>query len=299
MSFTDVGEPQPSTFYEPVVAPAPSVPLSGDSDWEDLDEVDDPDYFDDGDDAADSDCSFDELDRDEVTLAVSAHDTSIDSDELLSEVARRHAARSAPGSKGWKGWYKEENVPRRHAFNGSPGLREELGLEEEDSKAKEIFNCLFPPELWETMEAETSLYARQHPHKPSTHMKAWEETSSQELQKYIALHLLMGIQPRPTNRFYCSEYPVVNSRIFRETMTRDRYDLLTSNLHFIDNNDPSAKDDRLWKLRQVIDTLQSTFKDVFTPERKIAVDKLLWAYRGRHNAVQYNPSKRAHFGMKV
>ncbi|XP_047479079.1 uncharacterized protein LOC125032114 isoform X2 [Penaeus chinensis] len=83
------------------------------------------------------------------------------------------------------------------------------------------------------------------------------------------------------------------------TMTRDRYDLLTANLHFSDNEDPAAADDRLWKLRPVMDTLQRTFKEVFTPEEKIAVDESLWAYRGRHHAVQYNPSKRARFGMKV
>ncbi|XP_042893713.1 piggyBac transposable element-derived protein 4-like [Penaeus japonicus] len=149
------------------------------------------------------------------------------------------------------------------------------------------------------MEAETNLYARQHPPKPSAHMKAWEDTTTQELQRYIALRLLMGIQPRPTYRFYWSENPLVKSRIFRETMIRDRYDLLTSNLHFSDNNDPAATDDRLWKLRPVIDTLQSTFKDVFITERNIAVDESLWAYRGRHYAVQYNPSKRARFSMKV
>ncbi|XP_047486587.1 piggyBac transposable element-derived protein 4-like [Penaeus chinensis] len=303
MSFTDVGEPQPSTSREPVVAPVPAVPLLGDSDWEDEeevdeDQVDDPDYFDDGDDA-DSDCTYDELDREEVTLDyVSAHDTSIDSDEPLSEYAHRHAARNAPGSKGWKGWYKEENVPRRHGFCGTPGLKEELGLEE-DSTPREILDCFFPPDLWQTLETQTNLYAEQHPQHQSSHMKAWEDSTAEELQKYIGLRLLMGVQPRPSYRHYWCDNPLLNSSVSRQTMTRDRYDLLTANLHFSDNEDPAAADDRLWKLRPVMDTLQRTFKEVFTPEENIAVDESLWAYRGRHHAVQYNPSKRARFGMKV
>ncbi|XP_042863479.1 piggyBac transposable element-derived protein 4-like [Penaeus japonicus] len=150
-----------------------------------------------------------------------------------------------------------------------------------------------------TLMTESNLYAEQHPPTHSLHMKPWENTSVEELQKYIGLRLLMGVQPRPTYRFYWSENLLVYSNVFRQTMTRDRYDLLTANLHFSNNEDPAATDDRLWKLRPVIDSLQRNFKEVFTPEKNIAVDESLWAYRGRHHAVQYNPSKRARFGMKV
>lgn len=62
----DVCEPQPSTSYEPVATLVPAIPPLGDSDWEDEDEGDDPDYFDNGDDAG-SDCSYDELDQDETS----------------------------------------------------------------------------------------------------------------------------------------------------------------------------------------------------------------------------------------
>ncbi|XP_042860555.1 piggyBac transposable element-derived protein 4-like isoform X3 [Penaeus japonicus] len=298
-SYTDVGDPQPSTSsHKSVITPAPAVPLPGDSDWENEDEVDSPDYFDDSD-STDSDCSYEELEWDEVFLDyVSAHDTSKDSGEPLSEVACRCSACNAPGSKGWKGWYMEENVPRCYSFSGTPGLKDGLGLEK-DSTAKEIFNCFFPPELWQTIERETNLYGQQRPPYPSSHMKAWEDTTVEELQMYIALHLLMGVQPRPSYRWYWSENPVVNSGVFRKTMTRDRYDLLRSNLHFSDNEDPAATDDYLWKLRPVINTLQSCFKKVFTPERKVTVSELLGSDKGRHRTVKNNPSKRARFSMKV
>lgn len=157
----------------------------------------------------------------------------------------------------------KENRPRRHGFSSSPGLKDELSLEE-DSTLKEILNCLFPPELWETMKTQIILYAQQHLPNPSSY-------ESLELQRYVALRLLVGIQPRPTYRFYWSENPIVNSPIFHETMIKDCYDLL-----------------------MFIDILQSFITEVFTLERKVTVDELLWAYRGRHYAVQYNPSKSAH-----
>ena len=298
----DLDNPVPSTSYD--CEPGPSASTSAiptghtyDSDWDlsDDDDDQDPDYAQD----MDSDCDLEELESVEVPLDyVSPHDTSIDSEDPLSELARRRSLRNAPGSEGWQGWFRDENVPRRHGFSGTPGVDEDLGLEE-DSTPKHILDCFFTPELWATMARETNRYADQNPPHHSQHMKPWEDTTVEELEKYVGLRLLMGIQPRPTYRHYWSSNPLVSCPVFPETMTRDRYCQLTSHFHFSDNEDPAAQDDRLWKLRPVVTTLQRTFKEVFTPERKISIDESLWAYRGRHHAVQYNPSKRARFGMKA
>ena len=303
MSYSE-SDPQPSTSRAgedsllTTSEPDPNLPLGSlDSDYE-FDDDDDDDLDRDlvmqmENDLDDDDDSDDELDY------VSAHDSSIDEDEPLSELARRRSSRNEPGSRGWKGWHREDNVPRRHGFCGTPGVKEELGLSEE-STPKDILDCLVPPELWEKVVRETNRYHSQHPPNPSSsHRKKWQDTTVEELHQYVALRTLMGVQPRPTYRHYWSLNPLVNSPIFSETMSRDRYDQLTSNLHFADNEDPAAAEDRLWKLRSVIDTLGKTFKETFIPERKIAIDESLWAYRGRHHAVQFNPSKRARFGMKV
>ena len=243
-------------------------------------------------------CEDDDHVADDELDYVATHDSSIDEDEPLSELARRRSSRNAPGSRGWKGWFREDNVPRRYGFSGTPGVKEDLGLTEE-STPREIFDCLVPPELWENVVSKTNRYHSQLPPNPSSHTKTWEDTTREELYQYVALRLLMGVQPRPTYRHYWSSNPLVNSPIFGQTMSRDRYDQLTASLHFADNEDPAAADDRLWKLRPVIDTLTQTFKETFIPERRIAIDESLWAYRGRHHAIQFNPSKRARFGMKV
>ena len=304
-STSRAADPQPSTSRAAdeadlltTSAHDPNPPLDSDFEIDDDDDDDldrdlamqlaNMDDDDDGDDDED-----DELDY------VSAHDTSIDEDEPLSVLARRHSSRNEPGSRGWKGWFREDNVPRRHGFCGTPGVKEELGLTSE-STPKDILDCLVPPELWEKVVRETNRYHHQHPPNPSSsHMKDWQDTTVEELQQYVGLRTLMGVQPRPTYRHYWSTNPLVNAPVFNETMSRDRYDQLTSNLHFTDNEDPAAAEDRLWKLRPVIDMLGRTFKQTFIPERKIAIDESLWAYRGRHHAVQFNPSKRARFGMKV
>ncbi|ROT63961.1 hypothetical protein C7M84_018125 [Penaeus vannamei] len=187
---------------------------------------------------------------------------------------------------------------RCQLLHGVPGV-EEACLLHADSTAREILDCFLTPELWDTMTRETNRYVEQRPVTPSSHMKTWENTTVEELQSFIGLRLLMGLQPRPHSRYYWSKNRLLSSSVFPETMTRDRFDLLQSRLHFSDNEDPRADTDRLWKLRPVLDILDTTFKTVYIPDRKIVVDESLWAFRGRHHAIQFNPTKRARFGMKV
>ncbi|XP_047469609.1 piggyBac transposable element-derived protein 4-like [Penaeus chinensis] len=89
------------------------------------------------------------------------------------------------------------------------------------------------------------------------------------------------------------------SSVFPKTMTRDRFDILSSTLHFANNEGEHSAEDWLWKLRPVIDVLDSPYRSVFVPRKNVTVDESLWVFKGRHQALQYNPSKRARRGLKV
>jgi len=123
-------------------------------------------------------------------------------------------------------------------------------------------------------------------------MKGWEGTTVQEVCSYVGLRFPMGLQSKRDQREWWSTDPLMSSSVFAKTMTRDRYDALTSALHF-------AAEDRLWKLRPVLDVLESTYRSVFVPNKNVTVDESLWAFKGCHHAIQYNPSKRARRGLKV
>ncbi|XP_037774510.1 piggyBac transposable element-derived protein 4-like [Penaeus monodon] len=149
-----------------------------------------------------------------------------------------------------------------------------------------------PEELFQTIVDETNRYVRQNPRTPSSHMKGWEGTTVQEVCSYVGLRFPMGLQSKRDQREWWSTDPLMSSSVFAKTMTRDRYDALTSALHF-------AAEDRLWKLRPVLDVLESTYRSVFVPNKNVTVDESLWAFKGCHHAIQYNPSKRARRGLKV
>ena len=143
-----------------------------------------------------------------------------------------------------------------------------------------------------------SYAASKPPPTPSCHMKAWVELDQEELDKYFALRLLMGFQSKPKTRYYWSKDPKYFMPIFPNTMTRDRFEAVTRRLHFEDNANLS-QEDRVWKLRTVVDMLNKRCREVYVPAQNITVDESLWAFRGRLSWVQYNPSKRARYGVKV
>ncbi|XP_069979515.1 piggyBac transposable element-derived protein 4 [Penaeus vannamei] len=83
-------------------------------------------------------------------------------------------------------------------------------------------------------------------------------------------------------------------------MTRDRFDQLTTHLHFahLEEGAPLLED-RMWKLRPVVDALNDSFRTIFVSGQDITVDESLWKFRGRLAFRTYNPTKRARFGLKV
>lgn len=119
-----------------------------------------------------------------------------------------------------------------------------------------------------------------------------------ELRTYLGLRFLMGLQPRPNMKSYWSHDPLMALPIFPHAMMRDRFVILTSALNFA-NESQHPKNDRLWMLRPVLDILDKQFSTVFIPSKTITMDESLWAFRGRHHALQYIPRKKAKKGIKV
>lgn len=79
-------------------------------------------------------------------------------------------------------------------------------------------------------------------------------------------------------------------------MPRQRFWALSRYLHLSDNNLP-ASDDKLRKLRPVLDYIIESIGSAYSPEG-LAVGESLMKFRGRLSYVQFNPSKRARFGVK-
>ncbi|XP_043590231.1 piggyBac transposable element-derived protein 4-like [Bombus pyrosoma] len=108
--------------------------------------------------------------------------------------------------------------------------------------------------------------------------------------------MLMPRLKKLSMREYWSTDELLRSNIFRKIMARDRHMILLQMSHFNDNN--TASDDPLAKIRPAIDKLTISFSQSFAYYGNLCVDESLLLYKDRCYFKQFIPSKRSSFGIK-
>ena len=138
----------------------------------------------------------------------------------------------------------------------------------------------------------TNLYAEQvlSEEKYEKYVKMTE----MELQAYFGFMLLMGINHLPSLYDYWKRdttyFAPIASRI-----TRTRFLEISRFLHFVDNSlfnpTSSTENDRIWKVRPVIDELSKRFLDVYSTHQANGIDEAMIPFKGRSTLKQYLPMK--------
>ena len=82
-------------------------------------------------------------------------------------------------------------------------------------------------------------------------------------------------------------------------MSRDKFELLLKFLHFSNNEERNASQDKLAKLNPLLILLKARFKSIYTPGSVITVDETMVPWRGRLSFRQYVPGKAHKYGVKM
>jgi hypothetical protein len=90
----------------------------------------------------------------------------------------------------------------------------------------------------------------------------------------------------------------LHTPFFSEVIPFKRFVLLSKFLHFT-NNENLPENDHLRKIGPVLNHLKQNFREVYYPQENVAIDESLIKFRGRLCYIQFNPRKRARFGIKV
>ncbi|XP_054720937.1 piggyBac transposable element-derived protein 3-like [Uloborus diversus] len=106
----------------------------------------------------------------------------------------------------------------------------------------------------------------------------------------------MGALKIPQARMYWAKHTVVVPLVC-ESMKRDRFFEVRSNLHFVDDNDSIDKKDKLWKVRPMLDTVQKAFLEL-PKSNHLSIDEQMIPFSGKCVARQYVPSKPNPLGLK-
>ena len=198
-------------------------------------------------------------------------------------------------------WRMDENIPVIPEFTADAGMNVNVPPEPTPYDFVKLF---FTPELWQLLVTETNRYAEQYLAQfgadltRHSRLKKWVPVTVPEMKVFLSLYLLMGIVVKPELDMYWSTAALLSTPIFGSSMPRDRWCAILSFLHFADNATADPQD-KLAKLRPLIDMTCGLFRTVYTPARHVSIDEELVAWRGRLQFRQYIPSKRARFGVKV
>ena len=94
---------------------------------------------------------------------------------------------------------------------------------------------------------------------------------------------------------YCSREEQYFTPFYSKTMVRDRFIHILRFLHFENNDNPPNRDDphydRLWKIRNIFDTLNNKFCELYNPTGDLAVNEVFVLFKGRVIFRQYIPKK--------
>lgn len=104
----------------------------------------------------------------------------------------------------------------------------------------------------------------------SSRLKIWKDTSFYEMYGFLCISMLMPRSKKLSLKEYWSTDELLKSGIFRNIMSMDRYMMLLQMLHFNDNT--TATNDPLVKLRPVIDSIKTSFSKSFVPNENLYID---------------------------
>ena len=162
-------------------------------------------------------------------------------------------------------------------------------------------------EILEHLVEQTNLYAEQsidsqtakNEQLPHSRSKAWKPVNISEMKKFLGLMFLTGIVRKPTLEDYWSTDSMIETPIFGKVMSRNRFEGILSYLHFSDNEKRAPTcDDRLYKVRPILDHFIGKFQEMYNPHENISIDEGMLSWRGRLGFRVYNPKKPVKYGVK-
>ena len=103
----------------------------------------------------------------------------------------------------------------------------------------------------------------------------------------------------PEIDYYWSKSKLFGSEVIQNAMSRDRFELLLKFFHFSNNQEEHADQNRLFKLRPLLDLLRARFKSIYVPGSVISIDEIMVSWKGRLLFKQYIPGKAHKYGVKI
>lgn len=155
----------------------------------------------------------------------------------------------------------------------------------------EIFELFFDDKLISYLVDQSKLYAL------FKNVNDFDVTND-EIKCFIGILILSGYNGLPGKRFYWDSSPDVGNSLVKDSMRRDRFISIMRFIHCANNNEINVND-KVWKLRPVLNMLQEKFLEHFVPSQNLNYDESMVKYFGKHSCKQFIRGKPIRFGYKI
>ncbi|XP_046389640.1 piggyBac transposable element-derived protein 3-like [Ischnura elegans] len=168
---------------------------------------------------------------------------------------------------------------------------EDLFCENEEGSQNflDMFFEYFPPSFWKSVVEQSNLYSVQVRDHRSINM------TYDEIIRFVGVSILMGSLNYPQTRLYWSRDLAVP--LIQKVMSRDRFFELRNHLHFVDKFVTSDSDDKLQKVRPILDAFLKKCH-MLPRSNEQSVDEQMISFTGRCPNRQYVPNKPHPVGLK-
>ena len=155
---------------------------------------------------------------------------------------------------------------------------------------KEVFSLVTGlEELLELIVEQSNLYAYQN--------RRNFTVTKEELKTFLGINFVMAINELPTIAEYWRVDNMIGNDGIQNTIIRNHFCEILQNLHFADNRNDD-KTDKGFKMRPLIDHLNSKFSKVLSNDSEQSTDEHMVKFKGRSGMKQYIKSKPIKWGFK-
>ena len=122
-------------------------------------------------------------------------------------------------------WTSNDHEPTIPSFTANAGIQVQLPNE---ATVGDFLRLFLTNDFFDMLVTQTNMYAAQSRRNNSNlsanaRANLWVETTRDEIKKFIALSLLMGIVKKPELSDYWSTNPLLKGSIFNSVMPRNRF----------------------------------------------------------------------------
>ena len=115
---------------------------------------------------------------------------------------------------------------------------------------------------------------------------------------YLGLLIHMGLVRFPKLIYHWYQNDLYSCNICPRVMKRDEFRQISSFLHISDNRN-SNLNDKLYKVRPLLNLLVKKWQHYYVLGKIICLDERMMKYKGRVSFKQYNPAKPTRWGIKA